>query len=120
MVLGLTWQHPDAENRGFYRLSDGRLDGKSATEYEDDLSRGDLSRPACSHVKQVAKQAGDTCDPGLWNFSRPVFCDHFPVVTMEVTCLRLRRQPPATVPKPVWSIPEPCARSSARHPRRCS
>src|SRR6202162_2753411 len=52
----------------FYRLSDGRLDGKGAREYEHDLSRGDLSRPACSHVKQVAKQAGDTCDPGLWNF----------------------------------------------------
>src|SRR3982750_1822592 len=26
--------------------------------------RGHLSRPACSHVKQLAKQAGDTCDPG--------------------------------------------------------
>jgi hypothetical protein len=23
-----------------------------------------LSRPACSHVKQLAKQAGDRCDPG--------------------------------------------------------
>jgi hypothetical protein len=57
----------------FYRLSEGRLDGKGAREYQHDLSRGDLSRPACSHVKQVAKQAGDTCDPGLWNFSRPVF-----------------------------------------------
>ena len=26
--------------------------------------RGHLSRPACSHVKQLAKQAGDTRDPG--------------------------------------------------------
>jgi hypothetical protein len=26
--------------------------------------RGHLSRPACSHVKQLAKQAGDTSDPG--------------------------------------------------------
>src|SRR5882757_7941183 len=26
--------------------------------------RGHLSRPACSHVKQLAKQAGDPCDPG--------------------------------------------------------
>src|SRR3954468_1365247 len=60
--------HPDAENTDFYRLSDDRLDGKGAREYQRDLSRGDLSRPACSHVKQVAKQAGDTCDPGLWNF----------------------------------------------------
>jgi hypothetical protein len=35
----------------FYRLSDGRLDGKGASDYEHDLSRGDLSRPASSHVK---------------------------------------------------------------------
>jgi hypothetical protein len=35
----------------FYRLSDGMLDGKSAPDYGYDLSRGDLSRPACSHVK---------------------------------------------------------------------
>src|SRR5580704_7435927 len=45
--------------------------------------RGHLSRPACSHVKQLAKQAGDRMDPGrtyvqpgfLWpelrRFSRP-------------------------------------------------
>jgi hypothetical protein len=26
--------------------------------------RGHLSRPACSHVKQLAKQAGDNSDPG--------------------------------------------------------
>src|SRR3954467_12679881 len=26
--------------------------------------RGHLSRPACSHVKQLAKQAGDRVDPG--------------------------------------------------------
>src|SRR5256886_6820443 len=26
--------------------------------------RGHLSRPACSHVKQFAKQAGDRVDPG--------------------------------------------------------
>src|SRR6202012_945283 len=66
------------ENMPFTRLSDGRLDGKGATEYEHDLSRGDLSRPACSHVKQVAKQAGDTCDPGLLEFfPGRFFCDHF-------------------------------------------
>ena len=29
-------------------------------------------------------------------------------------------QPPTTVPKPGWSIPAPCARNSAKHPRRCS
>src|SRR6266567_5998975 len=28
------------------------------------LFRGHLSRPACSHVKQLAKQAGDRSDPG--------------------------------------------------------
>src|ERR1700754_4375141 len=49
----------------YYRLSDGLLDGKGIANYAYDLSRGDLSRPACSHVKQVAKQAGD-----VW--SRPV------------------------------------------------
>jgi hypothetical protein len=26
--------------------------------------RGHLSRPACSHVKKLAKQAGDDFDPG--------------------------------------------------------
>jgi len=35
--------------------------------------RGHLSRPACSHVKQFAKQAGDMCDPGLWNFFQAGF-----------------------------------------------
>jgi hypothetical protein len=35
----------------FDRLSDDRLDGKAASDYGDHLSRGDLSRPACSHVK---------------------------------------------------------------------
>src|SRR6267142_6055698 len=36
------------------------------------LSRGHLSRPACSHVKQVAKRPG-TLGPGLGFFPRPVF-----------------------------------------------
>jgi hypothetical protein len=35
----------------FTALSDGRLDGKGESEYQHHLSRGDLSRPACSHVK---------------------------------------------------------------------
>src|SRR5262245_22541886 len=61
------------QNMGFYGLSDGRLDGKGASEYQQDLSRGDLSRPACSHVKQVAKQAGDNVIPACGGFSRPVF-----------------------------------------------
>jgi hypothetical protein len=44
-------RHPYVENMSFYRLSEGCLDGKGASEYQHDLSRGDLSRPACSHVK---------------------------------------------------------------------
>src|SRR6202521_6282490 len=90
--------------KGFYRLSDGRLDGKGAREYQHDLSRGDLSRPACSHVKQVAKQAGDSVIPACGIFPGRFFCDHFQwVVTTEVTCPNLprpRHQPPATVPRP--------------------
>src|SRR4029079_18484526 len=37
-------------------------------EYQHHLSRGDLSRPACSHVKQVAKQAGDSVIPACGIF----------------------------------------------------
>jgi hypothetical protein len=54
---------PDAENMDFYRLAEGRLDGKTSSEYQHDLSRGDLGRPACSHVKEIAKQAGDSVIP---------------------------------------------------------
>src|SRR5258708_5784493 len=35
--------------------------------------RGHLSRPACSHVKQLAKQAGDRSDPGRTLRFRPGF-----------------------------------------------
>jgi hypothetical protein len=35
--------------------------------------RGHLSRPACSHVKQFAKQAGDSSDPGRTYCSGRVF-----------------------------------------------
>src|SRR5438270_12147978 len=35
--------------------------------------RGHLSRPACSHVKKLAKQAGDRRDPGRTLLFRPVF-----------------------------------------------
>src|SRR5258707_10664039 len=37
------------------------------------LLRGHLSRPACSHVKQLAKQAGDKSDPGPSYSFRPDF-----------------------------------------------
>ena len=37
------------------------------------LFRGHLSRPACSHVKQLAKQAGDRSDPGRTYCSGRVF-----------------------------------------------
>src|SRR3954462_10023491 len=70
--------HPDAENTDVYRLSDGRLDGKGAREYQHHLSRGDLSRPACSHVKQVAKQAGDSVIPACGIFPGRFFCARFP------------------------------------------
>src|SRR6185436_12427914 len=43
--------HPNPINMGIYGLSDDRLDEKGEREYQHDLSRGDLSRPACSHVK---------------------------------------------------------------------
>src|SRR6202011_5462964 len=111
-------RHPDAENMDFYRLSDGRLDGKGAREYQHDLSRGDLSRPACSHVKQVAKQAGDSVIPACGFFPGRFFCGHS-VVTMEVTCLILPHPyppPRATVLRPGWCIPAPCARNSAKPP----
>jgi hypothetical protein len=35
--------------------------------------RGHLSRPACSHVKKLAKQAGDAFDPGRTYRSGRVF-----------------------------------------------
>jgi hypothetical protein len=37
------------------------------------LFRGHLSRPACSHVKKLAKQAGDVFDPGRTYRSGRVF-----------------------------------------------
>jgi hypothetical protein len=37
------------------------------------LFRGHLSRPACSHVKKIAKQAGDAFDPGRTYRSGRVF-----------------------------------------------
>src|SRR5205807_428333 len=55
-----TCARADADPR---RLADDRLDGKPRAAYELDLSRGDLSRPACSHVKQVAKRPGTRSDP---------------------------------------------------------
>jgi hypothetical protein len=63
----------DAENTDSYRLSEGRLDGKSASEYQHNLSRGDLSRPACSHVKKIAKQAGDSVIPACGIFFQAGF-----------------------------------------------
>src|SRR5436190_6272845 len=114
--------HPDAENTDVYRLSDGRLDGKGAREYQHHLSRGDLSRPACSHVKQVAKQAGDSVIPACGIFPGRFFVTIFWMATMEGTCLippRPHHQPRAIVPKPAWCMPAPCARNSLKPPRRC-
>src|SRR5262245_8513921 len=106
------------EIRLFTALSDGRLDGKGASEYQVDLSRGDLSRPACSHVKQVAKQAGDSVIPACGIFPGRFFVAIFEVVTQEVTCLR-SSPPPAIVPKPGWCIPALCAHNSARRRKGC-
>src|SRR5258708_12414008 len=43
-------------------MGPGLTTGSRRTSFS--LLRGHLSRPACSHVKQLAKQAGDRCDPG--------------------------------------------------------
>src|SRR5476649_2379977 len=40
-----------------------RILTKSPTRLSFNPFRGHLSRPACSHVKQLAKQAGDRSDP---------------------------------------------------------
>src|SRR3979409_2119941 len=42
------------------------------------LFRGHLSRPACSHVKQLAKQAGDRSDPGRTFVQAGFFSAWFP------------------------------------------
>src|ERR1700752_3801598 len=101
----------------FTALSDDRLDGKGASEYQHHLSRGDLSRPACSHVKQVAKQAGDSVIPARGIFPGRFFVA-ISMVTLEVTCLS-SSPPPAIVPKPGWCIPARCARNMARRRKRC-
>jgi hypothetical protein len=46
---------------------------KSAPATSFRLFRGHLSRPACSHVKKLAKQAGDASDPGRTYRSGRVF-----------------------------------------------
>ena len=55
---------PSSSDSGYAkRLADGRLDGKTPAALRGCLSRGHLSRPACSHVKQIAKRPG-TREPG--------------------------------------------------------
>jgi hypothetical protein len=46
---------------------------KTAQDSRFCLFRGHLSRPACSHVKKLAKQAGDASDPGRTYRSGRVF-----------------------------------------------
>ncbi|MEY9880211.1 hypothetical protein ABIA43_001745 [Bradyrhizobium sp. USDA 328] len=46
---------------------------KTAQDGSFCLFRGHLSRPACSHVKKLAKQAGDASDPGRTYRSGRVF-----------------------------------------------
>ena len=76
------------------------------------LSRGHLSRPACSHVKQIAKRPG-TRGPG-GDIFRPGF-----LLAEGDPDVRVRDQE-TTAPKPASCMPARCARSSARPPRRCS
>jgi hypothetical protein len=45
--------------------------------------RGHLSRPACSHVKKIAKQAGDTSDPGRTQFQAGFFIGLIHIVVRE-------------------------------------
>src|SRR6266571_3332039 len=77
------------------------------------LFRGHLSRPACSHVKQLAKQAGDRSDPGrtfssgrvfLW----PDFCPRGPPLTRSVAEMTNVH----SIPSP--SIPSPSIHSEDR------
>src|SRR5688500_17985103 len=44
-------------------LPDDRLDGKTPAALQGRYPRGHLSRPACSHVKQVAKRPGTRRTP---------------------------------------------------------
>src|SRR6476619_5235049 len=56
---------PGTSNQGPHRnpLADDQLDEKPSVTLQLGLSRGHLSRPACSHVKQIAKRPG-TREPG--------------------------------------------------------
>jgi hypothetical protein len=47
--------------------------------------RGHLSRPACSHVKQLAKQAGDRSDPGRTYVQAGFFYGLMSVVVCETS-----------------------------------
>jgi hypothetical protein len=53
---------PDFAGRGSALASHGLTKTAQAVSFY--LFRGHLSRPACSHVKEFAKQAGDVFDPG--------------------------------------------------------
>ena len=52
-------------NQGPHRnpLADDQLDEKPSVTLQLGLSRGHLSRPACSHVKQIAKRPGTRWAP---------------------------------------------------------
>src|SRR4051794_32448762 len=54
-------------------VNHGQALTKSLPGTSFELLRGHLSRPACSHVKQLAKQAGDRSDPGRTFRSGRVF-----------------------------------------------
>ena len=56
--------------------------------------RGHLSRPACSHVKQLAKQAGDRSDPGRTYVQAGFF---YGLISVAVS-----RKPPRGSSVPKW------------------
>src|SRR4051812_6581440 len=68
--------------------------------------RGHLSRPACSHVKQLAKQAGDRSDPGRTYVQAGFF---YGLISMVVS--RDRREDQMAG---LQSIPSPAIHSEER------
>ncbi len=86
--------------------------------------RGHLSRPACSHVKQIAKRPG-TRVPGS-NFGRDFLCleraAHAQAEKREgsVLCLRIQnRRNGISAPRRASCIMGFCARNSPRPRKRC-
>src|ERR1044072_8299022 len=74
-AMGALIGGPEVEIKHGFRHSRGALGPSSPASWREDAGglslfeiRGHLSRPACSHVKQFAKQAGD-----IWIPAEPLF-----------------------------------------------